>query len=248
MKPGVTRSNYRGAHRYSCSIHGVSGLPGVTTLMKAESAEGLEYWKRDQLLRMVFERLDGVPAMLEGDGLDATLKYFHAAGRTAGRDKRDIGSDVHAWVEDFVKGKAPVVPGHIARHVEGFQRWFTDNAPEVKASEFIVVSETERYGGTGDLAFVMGGEFWGVDVKTGKLLAETGMQLAALRWADHAGREGDPNEYQVPQTTKHGVLLVHEDGTELVPFDIRPDREFKRFLANRDIYELKKSQDEVFAA
>jgi len=248
VKDGVTRVTYRGAHRYACGIHKVKGFPGATTYMGAMAAPGLEWWKTDQLLRMVMERHAAIPDMLAGDGLDATLSYFHKAGRSAGADKRDTGSEAHAAVEAIVKGQEPVITPRIEGHVEQFRKWMADRKPVIKQSEFMVISERERYGATGDLAFVLDGEYWGVDVKTGKLLPETGMQLAAIRWADHAGRPGDPVEYPVPQTSRHGVLLLHADDVELVPFDIKPDREWKAFLACRDLYEYDKAKSQVLEA
>lgn len=248
MKSGVSRNDYRGTHRYDCGIHGVRGLVGVTTAMRMMAAGGLEWWKRDQLLRLVFERRAELEGMLAGDGLEATLKYFQKAGEGAGREKRDTGSEVHAAIESIVKGREPIVSARIEQHVEHFRKWLTDARPVIKQAEYMVVSETHGYGGTGDLAFVLDGEYWAADIKTGKLLPETGMQLAALRWADHAGREGDPVEYPVPPTTRHGVLLLHENGIELEPFDIRPDREFDAFLACLRLYRYERIKKEVLAA
>lgn len=248
MNKGLTRRSYRGAHRYECSIHGFADLPGATTIMRMQAAEGLEVWKRDQLLRIVFDRLANIRVMLDGDGLDVTLAHFHELSKRAGTDARDIGIEVHAAVEAIVKGREPVITPRIEGHVEGFRKWMTDNKPVIRQSEYMVVSETHGYGATGDLAFTMDGEYWGVDVKTGKVLPETGMQLAAIRFADHAGRPGDEIAYPVPQTTRHGVLAVHEDETTLKPYYIKPNREWEGFLHCLGLYKYKRAKAEVFTA
>lgn len=259
MKEGLYRRTYSGAHRYKCFIHETpgSGYPGATTVMKMmRPGFSLNRYMKRQPLLAALEMYRGDPdalrRMIESlAGFDGTVDFFVKAGDEASTEKRDIGSRAHAAAEAHVKGQPVKLDPAIEGHYEGFVKWLTDSRAVVKASEFMVISEKERYGATGDLVVwsVNGdSELWGIDIKTGGAYAETGMQLAAIRMADHAGRPGDPTEYAVPQTTKHGVLVMQADGCELVPYDIRPDREWRAFLAARDLYEYEKCMKEVIAA
>ena len=136
----------------------------------------------------------------------------------------------------------------IGPSVEGFRKWANDRKPVVKASEFMVISETHRYGATGDLVMVIDLREWGrpgekglvlADAKTGYLADTIALQLAAIRWADHAGTpEGI---YRVPQATHFAALAVRPEGTELVPYDVT-EAEFAAFLACRDLYEWDKKR------
>jgi hypothetical protein len=101
----------------------------------------------------------------------------------------------------------------------------------------MVVSESERYGATGDLLAVLDGQLWILDWKTSKGVYETtALQLAAIARADH-GEDGQP----VPPATRFGVLHVRADGTELVPFDVG-DFEWRALLACRDLFEWDKQR------
>ncbi len=255
---GLTRRTVRNAHKYKCHIHASESFVGCTTIMKAQAAGyALTQWKARQPLLAALDEIDKVPGMLASlGGRDGTVDYFMKAG-SADTSKRDLGTQAHQLVEHDVKGEldgngdllAPCARDHedcrgvtpaTAGHLAGFRRWAVDSGAIITASEFMVISESERYGATGDLAFVLKSDLVLSDLKTGGAYVETGLQLAAVRWADHAGVEGDDTVYAIPQATKFGVLLLTENGTELVPYDVRPDREFKAFLACRDLYEWDK--------
>jgi hypothetical protein len=250
MKEGLYRRTYSGAHRYQCFIHSSPSFVGATTIMKMMRAGyTLERYKKRQPLIAALREIEELPKMLKSlAGFDGTVDFFVKAGDEASTEKREIGTRTHKAIEDYVKGQPVTLDPAIERHFEGFERWWVNRKAVVKASEFMVISERERYGATGDLAVVIDGDYWGIDVKTGGAWPETGMQLAAIRMADHAGRPGDPNAYAVPATTRHGVLVVTADGTELVEYHIRPDREWEAFLACRTLYEYDKVAKEVMAA
>jgi hypothetical protein len=256
MKEGLYRRTYSGAHRYQCFIHPTGATyPGATSIMKAKAAGyTLDRWKQRQpliaALRMLEQDPEGIQRMLKSlAGFDGTVDFFVKAGNESSSAKRDLGTRVHKAIEDHVRGQSVTLDPAIEKHYEGFVRWFVDKRVTLAAPpEYMVVSETQRYGATADLAVWIDGEMWGIDVKTGGAYPETGMQLAAIRMADHAGIPGDPKEYGVPATTRHGVLVVHEDGVELEEYHLRPDREWEGFLACRTLYEYEKVMKEVLAA
>jgi len=208
-----------------------------------------DWFKRQGALAAI-RHIEAIPSLLKTSTEDAVVKMLASAADKARDDAGNIGTLTHQAIEHRVRKESaegctrhdepPCVwplPDDVAKGLEGFVKWGTDRKPKIIASEFMVVSETERYGATGDLAMTIDGDIWLVDVKTSSgVYAETGLQLAAIRWADHAGVPDDPKPYRVPQATHYGVLHVRPDGTEMVRFDVT-DAEFRAFLACRDLYE-----------
>lgn len=230
-------------HSYSCTEHGVSGFPGATTIIN-QKGKGwhFENWLKRQAAKAALRNLDALSQMVATSGEDAVIKFLAAAADKMRDDAGDAGTRVHAVIESIFKREPYTVDEDIATSVDGARRWLNANRPERYvidghiASEFMVVSESERYGATGDLLWVLDGELWLVDVKTSSGVYDTtSYQLAAIRWADHLGF--GEQSYPMPPVTRFGVLHVRPEQTQLVPFDVRPDREWRAFLACRDLYE-----------
>lgn len=246
---GVVRETKRRGdiewHAYSCGIHGVSDLPGCTTIIGKKDKPQLANWFKKQGALAAVRNIDGLPKLIETIGEDAVVEAMAKAADKLRDDKGDAGTRVHAVIEATFKRQPFEVDEDIAASVAGFEKWLHDRKPQVKGSEFTVVSETNRYGATADAAMVLDLREWGlphekalvlVDAKTGYLADTIAYQFAAIRWADHAGLPDDPKPYAVPPATHFAALAVRPDGTELVPYDVT-EREFRAFLACRDLYE-----------
>jgi hypothetical protein len=224
-------------HSYSCPDHGVADLPGATTLIGRKAVPTLNQWFKAQGARAALRNLPALSQMVETSGEDAVVRFLAAAADKLRDDAGAVGTQVHAALDAVVTRRPFEMTDAIAGHVEGARRWLNDRRPEVMASEFMVVSESERYGATGDLLAVLDGQLWILDWKTSKGVYETtALQLAAIARADH-GEDGQP----VPPATRFGVLHVRADGTELVPFDVG-DFEWRALLACRDLFEWDKQR------
>lgn len=229
-------------HAYRCLPHLTGDLPGCTTII-GKKAKGFQFenWLKKQGARAALKNLPALSQMVETSGEDAVIRFLATAADKLRDDAGDVGTRVHAAIEAIVRRQPFEIDDDIGPSVEGFRKWANDRRPKVIAAEFTVVSESERYGATGDLACVLDGELWLIDNKTSTGVYETtALQLAAIRWADHAGTPD--GVYAVPQATRFGVLHVRPEGTELVPFDVRPDTEFRAFLACRDLYEWDRTR------
>jgi hypothetical protein len=239
-------------HAYSCYIHGCLGCPGCTTVIgKKEKGFFFQRFLRRSGARAALELMDSLPQLVATTGMDAVVDMLANAANKKRDEKGDAGTRVHSVIEAIFKRQPFEVDEDIGASIAGFEKWVHDRKPEVKASEFMVISEEHRYGATGDAALVIDLREWGlpheralvlVDAKTGYLADTIAYQFAAIRWADHAGVPGDPKPYAVPQTTHFAALSVRPDGTELVPYDVRPDTEFRAFLACRYLYEWDKTR------
>lgn len=236
----TTKSNGRAEwHAYQCSGRietvpehpAVSDLPGATTLIGRKNVPTLNDWFKKQGARAALLNLPALAQMVATSGEDATVRFLAGAADKMRDDAGTRGTDIHAALEAVVKRQPFEMTESIAGPVEGARKWLNDHRPQIVAAEFMVISESQRYGATGDLACVLDGDLWILDWKTSKGVYETtALQLAAIARADHG--ESGP----VPPATRFGVLHVRDDVTELVPFDVT-DAEWRAFLACRDLYE-----------
>jgi hypothetical protein len=219
-------------HAYGCDEHDVSDLPGATTLIGRKNVPTLNNWLKAQGARAALRNLPALSQMVETSGEDAVVRFLAAAADKLRDDAGNRGTRVHAALDAIVKREPFETTEDIAGYVEGARKWLNDRKPTIVASEFMVVSESQRYGATGDLACVLDGEPWLLDWKTSKGVYETtALQLAAISRADHGA----------PPATRFGVLHVRADVTELVPFDVT-DREWQAFLACRDLFEWDRTR------
>jgi len=240
-------------HEYQCDggrqHDPIFGVAGATTMIGKKANYFLNEWFKKEGARAVIQKADELPSLIESFTEDSLVKMFASSADKKRDDAGDRGTRIHAGIEHFflkeriaecTRHDPPCPPDieDIKPALAGFWRWVQDTQPRIVATEFMVISHEHRYAATGDLACYIGDDLWIIDAKTSKGVYETtALQLAAIRWAEH-GEDGKPP----PQATKFGVLHVRDDATELVPFDVRPDTEWRAFLACRDLYEWDKTR------
>jgi len=102
-----------------------------------------------------------------------------------------IGSAIHEWIEKFIKGENPEMPGEevITRGVLSFLQWQEEHGVEFVASEKLVYSMSDDYVGTLDAIARFKKDkdkLFVIDFKTGNdIYAEAKLQTAAYLDADH---------------------------------------------------------------
>lgn len=226
---GLTRDE---KHRYSWNDG--AKVPGVTTVIKALDKSGpLVGWAKRETAACAVRNLPLLTTMVKDGGPEAAVNWLKSTPDFQRDSAADLGTRVHVLAEALHRKQHIEVSEDEAPFVNAYMVWWDRYKPKVLNAEFMVYSETHRYGGTADLAAVINGETWLIDIKTGKgAYPETGLQLAGLHYADFAGRPLDPKKYAIPKATRFGVLHVRPDGAELIPYDVGPD-EFAAFLACR---------------
>lgn len=212
-------------------------VPGVTSVIKQLDKSGpLVGWAKREAAACAVRNLEMVTQMVAQGGPDAAIKWVASTPDYQRDTSADLGTRIHALAEAITRGQEVTYADEEAPFIASYLKWIADNKPRPVNAEFMVYSEAHQYGGTADVAFWLDGELWLADYKTGKAAySETALQLAGLRYADWAGRPGDPKKYAIPPATRYGVVHVRPERTELIPYQVGPE-DFAAFLACRALH------------
>lgn len=142
-----------------------------------------------------------------------------ASDRTAD-GASDIGNDVHAWVECYIKGET--WDGPEPPHAAFFKAWEAVYKPKYVMCESTVYNRSEGYAGTMDIMAVVEEQNTIIDVKTGKAIyPEVALQLCAYKNGEFVGV--DNKEFAVPMVTAGAALHLRPRSYKYIP--VRVDNE-----------------------
>lgn len=125
------------------------------------------------------------------------------------KDAGDLGTLLHKWIEDYIKGNNPGVPVNklLQKSVERFLKWEKEHDVEFLVSEQVIFSKTYEYCGTLDFICKYEGDLYIGDLKTSTgIYSEMLIQTASYRLARE---EEFPNESYAGQI----ILRIGSDGT-----------------------------------
>jgi len=227
----------------------------VTTLLGGGIPKPyLTGWAKKVTAEAAIRDLDLLPQIIEREGKDAAIAWVkQASDRT--RDKAGArGEQVHKAAEAWVLERPfPDWNDTERPYMEGLVKFLDKYQPTFLAAEVPVFSDTERYAGTLDAIIEFDRDdarlMWGVEEGPVRLVidyktaapkgkgpyAETGLQLAAYRFAD--SWLGLPDGSEEPMPTVHGgaVIDVRPNVSTLIPY--RCDREvYQFFLYAREMF------------
>jgi hypothetical protein len=215
----ITRSRW---HQYVMGEHGP--YPGCTALCAMQDAtqgsDGLITWGVNGALE-TYERVLRESKDWEQARADAAKWPARA---------RDLGTDVHAAIDQFNRGLPLELTEATAPYVAQYAAWIRNNKVEVIGSERYVINTAIGFGGTYDSLCRIDGELALVDVKTGKEKVSQRLQLTGLSMAELHG-EPDAEPEPMPKVDVAYILLLRADGTELIRHEITDaDREHFTYL------------------
>ena len=191
-------------------------VPGVTTILSdAVPKSGLVSWAAKEAASYAVEHWDEL----------AGEKLLTRADRiaTAWRGERDAASGrgqlIHKLAERLQRGDQVDIPDGLEGHVESCVRFLDQYDVEPILAEFAVVNRSVGYAGTGDLLCDMLRHRWLLDWKTGKsVYAETALQLAAYRYAEHYLDERKVEQPMEPLGIERAAVVhLRADGFDLIP-------------------------------
>ena len=142
-------------HRYQIdSGNGWKPVQGVTTILgKVVAKDGLVNWAANL----------AVQAMVDG-ATPEEAKKAHIRKKDAGAD---VGSEVHTYIENHIKGqKVEVTTPEAEKAVEAFHEWLTQRDVKFLESEIPVYSKKYNYCGTCDFIAEIDGRRYIGDWKT----------------------------------------------------------------------------------
>lgn len=251
MEDGLWRTD---DHRYHWVENGVihvpEGAPGITTVLKQLDKSG-PFWAAAS--RIVAEKavmeFDTLATIRERDGAIPATEWLASSTRQKQKTAMDLGVKVHKLIETGADSEdwTPDAQPYMARYMD----WLLKRNPHIEYIEFMVYSESGKYGGTGDAIAMIGGQRWLIDYKTSDKpigrgptqfpYSDVALQLAALGYADFIGRPGSAVREPIPHIDRYGVVAITPDDCQLIEYDVTDD-EYTAFLLLRGIHEWVKTR------
>ena len=153
-------------------------IPSVTGITKIIDKSGpLMWWAVGQCIEHFKTCIGDDPDGFAEDMKDEIFAkdFYHFAARAHLRTSKkaaDIGTLVHEWIDDFLRGKRDRddLPKNVSARssVISFLEWYDEHVEAVYETEFKVYSREHGYAGTADFDGMVDGERALVDWKTSK--------------------------------------------------------------------------------
>lgn len=183
-------------------------IPSVTTILKVINKPALINWASNMAVDYASSAIEPGKSYdeLELASIWQGAKKAHFQKKT---DAGDLGTFLHKWVEDFIKGEKPGMPVNpdLQLSVLKFRKWAKQHKVKFLLSEQMIFSRKYKYSGLIDFVCEMDGELYIGDLKTSSgIYPEMMMQTCAYR---KAREEEFPGEKYAGQM----IVRIGKDGT-----------------------------------
>jgi hypothetical protein len=234
---------------YTQPSTGEADYVSVTTVLDMKE-KPIAPWGYRKCGEFVSENLEALN-LLKGDP-KAIVDLVRGVPFRKSEESSQIGDQIHGLIEAYIHGNGILsaedqatvdglkgTPKGMWRHFLGVIERYE---PDFKYTEITVFSDKYKYAGTFDWLAKLGPKnnrkITLGDTKTGKsVYPETGMQLAALFFADYAMGE-DGVQFELPKAEKFAVLHTRPQSACMFPIE-EIEASFKAFLGLRDVYDWK---------
>lgn len=231
---GEVEVQFDGArHRYT---YNGEVIPTVTGILGVINKPALVNWSSNMAVDCIKAEIEAGKSYDEIQ-LNTIFEAARKAHFTKKKEAGDLGSFVHKWVEQFIKGENPTMPINegIKGAVERFLSWVEEHKVKFLASEQVIYSKKYKYAGTFDFICTMQGkpDLYMGDLKTSSgIYTEYFLQTSAYRYAR---TEEFPNEKYTGQL----IIRVGKDAD--LEFAVLRDVElyqgmFRGFLSAQNLY------------
>lgn len=147
-------------------------LWSVTTVIGALDKPALIYWSAEETAKAAVAAVKSLPARIDEDGPDETVKWLTGARFRTPRGQRtaaQLGTDVHAACEEYaLTGIRPDVDAEVRPFLDQFDTWLNTFQPSYQATEVCVYHPTFGYAGQSDAFLTIDGVRFIVDYKTSR--------------------------------------------------------------------------------
>ena len=226
-------------HSYSkngeklASVTGITGAISKPALIGWAVGECIDYLSGKIKPGISFDEVELV-------GLFNEARKAH----TRSKDKSaDIGTLVHLWVRDYIKGEKPEMPinPQLLTSINSFLDWEKKHKVKFLSSEQVVYSKKYNYCGTFDNNAIVDGELTLIDMKTSSGVYDE--MFAQLAGYEQARIEEFPEE----EYKKQGILWISRNGEFDFVESKFPEVALQMFLGAREIFIAQKFyKDEYF--
>lgn len=235
----LERRNYGRGHGYKLDGEKIIG---VTTAIDVLDKPALREWYSRQAAARAVDEWDQIAQM----PISERLSYIQRGPRATVRDAAMRGTEIHRHGQALAEGRETEVPDEYRGPVEAYARWLDEWDVSPWAVETPLASAQHKYGGTADLWGRIGARdnaFALLDIKSGRgVYDETGLQLAAYRYADLLQREKGV-EVAVPEVDLVYVAHVLPDTVRMLPV-VADEGVFRQFLYVLTVARARKSWEE----
>lgn len=151
-------------HQYSCQGE---TIPGVTSILGILSKPALIFWASNCAADYFKSMIEPGKSYdeIELDKIWQSAKKAHTQKKT---DSANLGSMVHKFVEQYIKGENPPIPINLEMKgaCQRFLDWVSQHNVKFLSSEQLVYSQKHKYAGTADFICQIDGKLWLGDLKT----------------------------------------------------------------------------------
>lgn len=218
--------------RHRFTVNGNPVFPSVTAATGViDKSQPLIFWAVGLAKDFLMQNLKDLIEDTKGDRISAIIEEAAKQHSIKKQKAADVGTQVHAWVEAFIKAKSkkdwPEVPKEpqVFNGITAFLKWVDEYEVEFKSSEKLIYSKKYKYAGIMDAEAVIKRKLCVVDFKTGKAIyPEMRFQVAAYQAAveEESGKEYSGNKWLVRFDKETGEPEPKEFAEQ--------DKDFKAFI------------------
>lgn len=214
---------------------------GVTTALGIIDKSFLKFWAVNKAVEYVKANI--VPGQpLDELEIQSILQGAKDAHKTYAGSAADMGTYVHNWIEEFVKGENPELPTNpkLLKTINDFKEWWDKTDVEVLHAERMLCSPTHMLAGTPDLICRVDGKLTIMDWKTGGgIYPDMFLQMAAYAMM---------LEEEYPDQKVEQLYVVNASIRNMFQTEVRTEVEFfkEMYLQALTLYKSNKELEEMF--
>jgi hypothetical protein len=223
--------------RHRFTVNGNPVFPSVTGATGViDKSRPLIYWAVGLTKDFLMGNLQALIDDTKGDKIAAIIDEAVKQHSIKKKEAADVGTQVHAWVEAFIKAKSkkdwPEIPKdpQVFNGISAFLKWVDEYEVKFISSEKLIYSKKYKYAGIMDAEAIIKRKLCVIDFKTSKAIyPEMRFQVAAYQAAveEESGKEYSGNKWLARFDKTTGDFEAHEFAEQ--------DKDFKAFLAALDL-------------
>jgi hypothetical protein len=217
-------------HRFTINGKPIISVTRATGVI--DKSRPLIYWAVGLTKGYLMENLKILIDDTKGDKISALIEEAVKQHSIKKQEAGDIGTQVHNWVEMFIKAKSkkdyPEIPKEpqIFNGVTAFLKWVDEYEVKFVSSEKIIYSKKYKYAGIMDAEAIIKRKLCVIDFKTSKgIYPEMRFQVSAYQGAseEERGKEYSGNKWLARFDKETGEFEAHEFAEQ--------DKDYKAFLS-----------------